>query len=413
MYKLSQSILFVLVSVLLTACGGGSTDNPLSNHQSGKLISTKLLASFSNTQIQVAEVDIKYPVKVYRLVYETKGVDGKFLNASGLLTIPQKPAQAKSPIMAYHHGVIYNNKAAPTENVTIDSLGVLPGFIGFIVVAPDYIGFGESLGVMHPFSNAKVTASTSIDLLRAAKEFLKTNNIATNEQLFLGGYSQGGGATLAVQRKIENELSDEFTVTASSAGAGAYNLSKDLIDTATQVLQDFDSFVVIRPSNIGLILKAMDDAYDLDVLDKVFQSEHAATIESIYDGSHFPDFIDRELTHQGSELFNKDFLQRLVNGEEEALVNAFKENDILDWVPKSPTRLYHGRDDSWVKFSHAQTAYDVFMAKGATQLELVECVARTEQADGSGLDLPTNHGNCFNPYLLFSYQFFLQFANDL
>ncbi|MEE9327266.1 MAG: lipase family protein [Cocleimonas sp.] len=409
MYKLSQSILFFLVSVLLAACGSSDSKNPLSNHQSGKLISAKQLASFSNTQIQVPEVDIKYPVKVYRLVYETKGVDGEFLNASGLLTIPQKSAQAKSPMMIYQHGVIYNNKAAPTENITIDSIGVLPGFIGFIVAAPDYIGYGESLGVMHPFSNAKVTASTSVDLLRAAKKFLKANNIATNNQLFLGGYSQGGGATLAVQRKIENELSDEFTVTASSAGAGAYNLSKDLIDTATQVLQNFEEFIVVRPSNIGLILKAMDDGYDLDLLDKIFQPEYAAIIERIYDGSHFPAFIDRELTHQGSELFNKAFLQRLINGEEQALVNAFKDNDILDWAPKAPTRLYHGRDDGWVKFDHAQTAYDTLTAKGATQLELVECVVN----NGQGQSLPTNHANCFNPYLTFSYQFFLQFANDL
>lgn len=422
MQKFNQSMLFVLLTLFLSigliSCGSSSSKDQSSSdqsadHQSGKLISSTQITHFSNTQIQIPDIDIKYPVKVYRLVYETKGVDGEFLNASGLLTIPQKPAQAKSPLMIYHHGVIYNNKSAPTENVTIDSLGVLPAFIGFIVAAPDYIGYGESLGVMHPFSNAKVTASTSVDLLRAAKQFLKVNNIETNNQLFLGGYSQGGGATLAVQRKIENELSDEFTVTASSAGAGAYNLSKDLIDTATQVLQDFDDFIVIRPSNVGLILKAMDDAYGLDLLDKMFQPKHAATIDRIYDGSLFPNAIDQALTHQASELFNKDFLQRLVNGEEPTLVNAFKDNDILNWTPKAPTHLYHGRDDGWVKFSHAQTAYDVFMAKGATQLELVECVVTIRQESGQVSDLPTNHANCFEPYLLSSYQFFLQFATDL
>jgi len=398
------SLLMVWIILFVTACGGGDSKQELI-HQSGKLISARQVAEYSNNSIQVSGVEIKYPVKVYRLVYETKGVDGEFLNASGLLTIPQKSAKEKSPILIYHHGTIYNNRHAPTENIRIDSSSVLPAFVGFIAVAPDYIGYGESLGHLHPYLNAKITASSSVDLLRAARQYLKNNDIGTNDQLFLGGYSQGGGATIATQRLIENELPDEFTVTASSAGAGSYNLSKELLDSTAEALQDYDNYIVTRPSNIGLIFKAMDDAYNLAILDKIFQSSYASVVESIYDGSHNSDFIDKQLSKDANKLIKKDFLERLVNGDEKALVDAFKDNDVFDWTPKVPTRLYHGRDDDWVNFYHAQTAYDTMIDNGATQLELVECVVADNQL--------TNHANCFDPYLLSSYEFFSQFANDL
>jgi hypothetical protein len=242
----------------LGAGGGGSSKKEVINDE-GNLLSSELLTSHSSQGITIPGIDVNYSAKVYRVVYETKNVDGSAINASGLVAIPQKSAQSKSPTILFHHGTIYENKYVPTESYDKDSSWVLPAYLGFITVAPDYIGYGESKGVMHPYANAKVTALTSIDLLRATKALLKKENIISNNQLFLGGYSQGGGAAIATQKMIETELSDEFTVTASSAGAGAYAISKELMSQAQLLSDNYEIANIVRPSNIGFVLKAMGE----------------------------------------------------------------------------------------------------------------------------------------------------------
>ena len=128
-------------------------------------------------------------------------------------------------------------------------------------------------------------------------------------------------------------------------------------------------------------------------------------VNSIYDGSHNSDYIDSKLTGKANKLINKIFLQDLLAGKEEGLLNAFKVNDLYDWKPKAPTMLYHGKEDDWVRFSHSQKAYDTMQANGAVNVRLVECIAEAGQ--------PTNHANCFFPYLLKSYEFFNHYVKNL
>ena len=407
MNKFKQSLMIGLLGFFtlgLVSCGGGAT-KIATQHKSGKLVSSKLLVNYNKNAVQITGIDSQYAVNVYRLVYETKDANGEFIDASGLVSIPQKTAQAKSPTLLYHHGTIYQNKYAPTNNVHPDSSWVLPAYIGFIAVSPDYIGYGESHGVLHPYVNAKVTASTSVDLLRAAQTLFAEQNITTNKQLFLGGYSQGGGAAMASHHLIETELADEFTVTATSAGAGSYAISKELLESTQTILDNYETYHIVRPSNIGFVLKAMDDNNHLNLLNDIFQEEYASVVDTIYDQTHSAIFIDSQLSHNPSELFKKEFLQRLLNGEEDALLNAFKQNDVYDWSPKAPLSLYHGKDDDWVPFSHSQLTYDTMRARGVDNIELIECNAGANQI--------TNHANCFVPYLFSSYEFYLRYARDL
>ena len=52
---------------------------------------------------------------------------------------------------------------------------------------PDYIGMGDSPG-FHPYVHAKSEATASIDMVRAAREYLSTTNFVDNNELFLTGY---------------------------------------------------------------------------------------------------------------------------------------------------------------------------------------------------------------------------------
>jgi pimeloyl-ACP methyl ester carboxylesterase len=263
----------MMLSLSLIACGGSSKTV---EQKSGKLLSSTLVANHAKNAVRVNGVNAKYAVNVYRIIYETKNQQGNYIRASGLLIIPQKGAQAKSPTLLYHHGTQYENRQAPSVNIYNASNHVLPAYIGFITVAPDYIGYGESLNEQHPYLITKLTASASIDMLRASHAFLKQENILSNKQLFLGGYSQGGAATLASQKMLEEEFANEFTVTASSAGAGSYAPSDDLIQTSQDILDNYDSYQFKRLSNIGLIFKSMDSVYSLNMMDRIFQPDYVA-----------------------------------------------------------------------------------------------------------------------------------------
>ena len=62
-------------------------------------------------------------------------------------------------------------------------------------------------------------------MLIAMQELNKQLSVKTNEQLFLTGYSQGGHACMATQKKLEEEYTNQFTITASSPMSGAYDIS--------------------------------------------------------------------------------------------------------------------------------------------------------------------------------------------
>src|SRR3712207_9335251 len=62
----------------------------------------------------------------------------------------------------------------------------------------------------------------------SVKEFLKKENIAFNDNLFLAGYSEGGYVTLAAAQEIENNPEHNLKLTGAAAGAGGYELTEML-----------------------------------------------------------------------------------------------------------------------------------------------------------------------------------------
>lgn len=84
-----------------------------------------------------------------------------------------------------------------------------------LVVAPDYLGYGESLDKTHPYMCSTLTARNIVDGLVAAINFIKTQGglskyrFVSNYYTLNVGYSQGGAATLAVHKYLENEASQE------------------------------------------------------------------------------------------------------------------------------------------------------------------------------------------------------------
>lgn len=154
----------------------------------------------------------KHSTKSKVLRYQTQD-RGQLVDATTLIAYPDSSSPKTFPIMLVLHGTAgFTDACSPSKGVADDQLGgftdgvgvLLSIFasLGYIAVAPDYIGLksmGAPTGFMHPYLVAEPTAIASLDAVRAAKKLLAGSKITPGDVVVMGG-SQGGHAAAFVNR---------------------------------------------------------------------------------------------------------------------------------------------------------------------------------------------------------------------
>ena len=307
---------------------------------------------------------INYSSDFFKIVYKTT-YQGKTIEASGLIGIP-KNGPANPSIISGQHETRFLYTSAPS-NFPVSSAGyeVLAG-MGYVVVIPDYIGFGSSQNTFHPYYVREATAAAVVDMIKAGKEFLESRKFATSNRLFLVGYSEGGYATLAAQREIESNADHGLTVTGSAAGAGAFDLTTML----TEISQSEQSSAT---GYIAYLLQAYNVHYGWKrPLTNFFNEPYATNIPGYFNGQVDGPDVSRNLSSNLKNLLNPTFRTDLTaTGKEAVLKTALRLNSFFDWYPKSATRLYHGTEDEIVPYKSTQTTYDSFKNAGAPNVTLI------------------------------------------
>lgn len=305
---------------------------------------------------------VRNGVKVYRLTYKTKNTDGSDITASGALILPISTQPVA--MVSVQHGTITSDDHAPS-NFKADSegatVGSLFGALGYIIAYPDYIGYGASKDLPHPYEHRASLASASLDMLRAAKEFLKNQNeVKWDDRLYVAGYSEGGFATLSLQKKIEEEASSEFNLRASSCGAGAYDKTsfmKYLVNNETHGIAGFNR------SYLWVTL-TYDRIYGLNrPRTAYFREPYAAQIDKL--GKDDP------INVSFNTIFTDSFIKGINDGSDTGFLNAVADNNVYDWKPRTPTQLYHGTADRLVFYFNSKNAYDAMVRRGATSVTLI------------------------------------------
>jgi pimeloyl-ACP methyl ester carboxylesterase len=302
---------------------------------------------------------VQYPIRVYRLTYRTRTPEGQETTASGAVLVPV--ATTALPVLSYQHGTLVPSSEgqAPSyyaQGSDVWSIVSILASTGYVVSAPDYLGYGASKALPHPYEHAASLASASADMLRATREFCKQQNVSVNQKNFLLGYSEGGYATMALHKLLEEKYATTLPVTASAPGAGAYHKTAfaKYILNAQQPLSFLSTYV--------WVLRTYDRIYALNRPYSFYYQEPYATQLQANPFAEVPS--------QASELFAATFRQAVLNDSDPALGKALADNDIYDWKPTAPLALFHGTADDYVPFFNSQDAYDAMQKRGATQVEL-------------------------------------------
>lgn len=304
-----------------------------------------------------------YPVNLYKIVYKTK-YRGKYKKASGLCTIPEInfPANLKFPLLCYQHGTIFHEKNIPSNYKNILSTGLETGLnilfssAGFICSAPDYLGYGESKDIVHPYMIKEHTSKACMGMLEAVLEFCQIINLNFNQKLYLTGYSEGGYATIGFYNYLLSNLNNNYQIKAVSAGSASYHLDETAKMLAVQSSIPAPAFYCYT---IYSYLQTYGWNRDLK---EIFNPPYCERIKNIFFNRQLTTKeINSKLTNDLHSLLTPKFINDYRGDGELDLKKAFKENSIyiLKGNSKCSIRFFHGESDLTIPVSNSKKIFRI------------------------------------------------------
>ncbi len=369
--KIYYFVLFLALTSAIFSCKKEETDDPILQQQRGDLIASLKMEDITLAKINLglviagANTSIvpENDVEMIKLTYYTVDGDGELTNASGALFVPK--TSGTFPMMSYHHGTLVKRSNVATSlgsNSTEGMVGALGASIGFVSCLPDYLGLGVS-ELVHPYLQSDLSASTSIDMLLAARNYCDEKGISYSNDLYICGYSEGGYVTMATQKKLESSYTAQFQLKASAPMAGPY----DVEGTANSMLS-IDTYS--SPALIGFILYSYSHYYGAVNVSDVFNAPYATLVPSLFDGTKDLAYINANLSTNMTTLLNQTFVNDFRTNNSHALRLVFRENSLLSWNPKSPIHLYHSVEDEIVPYAISVNAQQVLSGRSSSTVDL-------------------------------------------
>lgn len=353
----------------------------------------------SNAGAPPGLIQIEYEVDYYQVIYLTPyRHPDSLVQASAGLAIPRN-TDCSVPIASYAHGTTAKQlKGASTQAGGQWEIGTLFAATGYAVAMPDYLGLGISdpKVLIHPYQHAFSQGHTSLNMIRATEEILNEINVGFNEQLFLYGYSQGGFAVAATQRLIEEEYSNEYTVTAAAPMSGAYDMASAQVD-----LMASDS-VYPTPGYLPYILLAYQDQYGtlFDSVSQILKEPYDTLMPTLfYSKDKSIGYINNQSTPVPKHMVRDTTLNNFINNPNHPLRLLLEENEMLDWTPQGSVKLYYCTGDDQVSYVNSERAYDSWTANGAPDV--------TKQDFGN-----LNHNDCAQLCFISAKSFFDSMKQD-
>jgi pimeloyl-ACP methyl ester carboxylesterase len=275
--------------------------------------------------------------------------------------VPSTPGEY--PVLSFQNGTNTLYDYAPSVYLTYPYYQLIEiiASMGFVVVIPDYPGFGSSTQVPHPYLITDPTVQSIIDMFRAVKEGSETifPGITVKNEYYLMGYSQGGWATASLHKALETDYSEEFNLKGSVCGAGPYNMTNLFLGIV-------GSSEYPMPSYLCYIINAYKSYQQFtNPATDILREPYASRLSSLYNGTKGLDQINDQLNDTIALLFTPAFISGYVSSPTYSSVReALARNSVTPWHTNKPLFLGHGNSDTHVNVTTTETFYNAIIDAG-------------------------------------------------
>lgn len=286
------------------------------------------------------------------VLYESIDQHGAPITLSGKLSVPTNPVKG---VMLIPHYTISSKYQAPSIKMTGEA-----GYFkdDYVLIMPDYIGYGITVEKEHPYLAGELTAHNCIDMLFGVQPILDSMGISM-DSLYIVGYSQGGASAVWTLKVMEEEYADQFTVKACYAGGGPYDVAVTYDDA-------LEKKKVFMPLVVPMLLTGTDVAYDLRIEREKFFTPAMLKIYRKYvqnkeynNTQLFFKFTNHRLSHWLTPYamdMSEPEVQQLYSGFILSSLVRYPLNDKVmnqeivcpDWKPKAQLYIFHSTKDNIV-----------------------------------------------------------------
>lgn len=332
-----------------------------------------------------------------KLRYKSVDANGDEASLSADLYYPKVQDSKSKLSIPLLRGIVLNCHATQPQGMSQEAMEAMNMFYsvkglalkGYLVLEPDYIGFGDSADKMQTYLAHHLIARNCVDALLTTMEMAPGKGIS-----FLGaggtyvlGYSQGGGNALAVTRYITKELDSSqkelICLKNTFCGAGPYD-PKATFDHWVE--SDSLSLSAVLPMVLFGHKEVYPDLYKNIEVERYFSQEYVNTgvIRDIRNHnldlmSAMADDAKFAWPDQGNDvpmpwvrtsvLMSTEAADKKSAIMQSVYTSLAMEDVTNDWTPETPVTFFASRTDNVVPFVNTSLAYDRLKAKAPSMVQ--------------------------------------------
>lgn len=328
-------------------------------------------------------------VQLKKVFYTTTDAKGKSEPVTGLLILPVNGA-AKG-LVVYMHGTTWDFKNGPSRILTHKDLTYPELFAfaaaGYAVAAPDYIGLGDSKPT-HPYPLNIVNGRSGMDIIKPVRAFARSSGYQLGRDLFVTGYSEGGGTAMGMVKLLEESGDPDFRVTRAAPASGPYDLTGVTRDFLLEDVKGQD--VVARAFLLGYSISYFKDAYGIKTSD-YFTKRMSTTVNMNFKRGKSDKSIGVALVVMGAitggtksrdNLLTARFIKALEDVDmRDPVIREMSKNNVYDWSPRTPMLIINLASDRIVDPGNARKAVSTMRRRGVGRDTLRHLEIVNEQLD--------------------------------